>query len=120
MPSATAPAVISPMAIVVAGIASDEPVRARPVADVLATVSVSAATREGSPQATDTETAPETPVGTVALKLKLPVALAVPEPIFVPLTDADTAALGVAPVPLIVTVSPGDTFVVDAVAAHPP
>ena len=37
--------------------------------DVLATVSVSEATTEGSPHATETVTVPETPVGTVALKL---------------------------------------------------
>ena len=63
-----APAPTRPRPIVAAGTASDEPVRARPLVDVVATVMVSASTPPPSPQLTDTETLPDTLVGTVALE----------------------------------------------------
>ena len=88
--------------MVVKGMASDEPVRARPFADVLATVIVNASTPPPSPQLTETVTVPEAVDGMVALKLYVPVAVAVPEPICVEPMDAETAPLGSAPVPLTV------------------
>jgi hypothetical protein len=63
---------------------------------------------------------PETFAGIVALKLKVPDALAVPEPTEVPLTEAVTVALAAAPEPLIVTTSPGATVVFEAAAVQPP
>jgi hypothetical protein len=83
-------------------------------------VSVTAATLLGSPHVTESETVPETFAGIVALKLKLPVALAVPEPTLVPLIDAVTVLFATAPVPLTVIWSPPTTLVFDAVAVQPP
>jgi hypothetical protein len=78
---------------------------------VLATVSVTDPTPAELPSLTETVTVPDTSDGIVTLKLKVPVALAVPEPMLFPLIVAVTVLLGLAPVPLIVIVSPGATFV---------
>jgi hypothetical protein len=117
----------------VIGMVPEEPVRGRPAAATVVVVAatvvvVEAATVTEStavavplvPQLTVTVSLPEAVAGTVAEKLKLPVAFEVPDPIWAPSIDALTAEVAGAPEPLTVMVCPGAAVVGVSTALQPP
>src|SRR5690349_6746389 len=114
-----APAATNEIATVAIAPVSD-PVRARGVLVVEATVSVRPSVPAPWPQLTVTVSVPVALAGTFAAKLNVPVVVAAALPMDDPPIAAVTIASGRAPVPLIVMLSPAVTVDFEAVAWQPP
>src|SRR5262245_18929632 len=109
----------APRAIVVSGMVLDVPV-AGSCSEPATTVRATGRVPRLAPQLTSRLTSPVAVDGTVAVKVKLPVASAVPVPTSVPSTDALTAPPSAAPDPVTVTDWPGSGVVSETVALQPP